>query len=244
MPAHKDSPDCDCWGCIQVSLMKGIIVVEVSERLQVMRGRTWRLRDRLLSWSPEVLHLEGEGPRVGMLKPLLVELQERVRPSGEPSSGGGGSSEPGLPVAANALSLMQDIENEMNQRIWELPSSDAGRPEKLGPRIAYWVSLLEDHPDLIQECHQVLAGWVDRIEVLFDPPVTVELRRSCPACHASYVVSQMVDDPLGESVRNRALVATIKQGNDESCVISCRSCDARWSGRDINQLEMDTRETE
>lgn len=116
--------------------MRGSTVTQenvLSEKQQLKRGRTWRFRDQLLDWSPEIIEVEGEGPRVGMQKPLLLELQEQVRPSGEGGAGGAGFG-PGMPVAAAALALMQDIEREVADRLWSLPRP-AQVPEKLAQRI-------------------------------------------------------------------------------------------------------------
>ena len=245
MPEHVDFGVCGCWGCVQESAGEKALMQEivVSPGQQLKRARAWRLRDRLLSWSPEILQVEGHGPRVGMQKPLLLELQEQIRPSGEVGAGGGGGVEPGLPVAADALSLMQDIEREMNERIWLLPNTEE-RPEKLGERIGWWVDALTDHPDLIDECYKVLGSWVRSIEELFDPPTVVRLRRVCPACHSSHVV----EEANGEKVQNRALVATIrrKTASEKSTVpavvIDCKVCGATWSGGSIHELEQDTRE--
>lgn len=211
--------------------------MQLSEKQQLKRARTWRLRDRLLEWSPEILQVEGEGPRVGMQKPLLLELQEQIKPSGEVGAGGGGGVEPGLPVSADALSLMQDIEQEMNERIWLLPNAEA-RPEKLAPRIRFWVEALNDAPDLIDECHRVLGSWVRMIDELFNPPTVVQMRRVCPACHSSHVVEE-VD---GEKVQNRAVIAVIRPKSDPAVVIECKACGARWQGSSIHDLEQDTRE--
>ncbi|MFJ2618179.1 hypothetical protein [Glutamicibacter sp. NPDC087344] len=211
--------------------------LQLSVDQQLKRARTWRLRDRLLEWSPEMLQVEDEGLRVGMQKPLLLELQEQIKPSGEVGSGGGGGVEPGLPVSADALSLMQDIEREMNERVWLLPNPEA-RPDKLAPRIRFWVDALNDHPELIDECHKVLGSWVRSIDELFDPPTVVQMRRVCPACHSSHVI----EDVAGEPVRNRAVVAVIRPKSDPAVVIECKVCGARWQGSSIHELEQDTRE--
>lgn len=241
MPEHVDFGVCRCWGCVQESVGEKALTQEivVSPSQQLKRARTWRLRDRLLLWSPETLWVEGQGPRIGMQKPLLLELQEQIRPSGEVGAGGGGSVEPGLPVAADALSLMQDIEREMNERIWLLPDAQE-RPEKLGERIGFWVDALTKHPHLIDECHKILGSWVRSIEELFDPPTVVQLRRVCPACHSSHVVEEV----NGEQVQNRALVATIRREATPSVVIQCKVCGARWSGESIHALEEATRARE
>lgn len=221
--------------------MRGSTVTQenvLSEKQQLKRGRTWRFRDQLLDWSPEIIEVEGEGPRVGMQKPLLLELQEQVRPSGEGGAGGAGFG-PGMPVAAAALALMQDIEREVADRLWSLPRP-AQAPEKLAQRIQYWVTCLNDRPDLIDECYTVLGGWVQRINDLFNPPTVVRLRRKCPACNLSHVWETLD----GERVQNRALVAVIRPASDTPVLVECRACGAGWCGPSIHELEELTRPQE
>lgn len=239
MPACSGLPGCTCWGCVQSSLNgENVEAVQLSEKQQLKRGRTWRFRDQLLDWSPEIIEVEGEGPRVGMQKPLLLELQEQVRPSGEGGAGGAGFG-PGMPVAAAALALMQDIEREVADRLWSLPRP-AQVPEKLAQRIQYWVACLNDRPDLIDECYAVLGGWVQRINDLFNPPTVVRLRRKCPACNLSHVWETLD----GERVQNRALVAVIRPASDTPVLVECRGCGAGWCGPSIHELEELTRPQE
>ncbi|MGP5381623.1 hypothetical protein ACTXL8_05485 [Glutamicibacter arilaitensis] len=240
MPEHVDFGVCRCWGCVQESVGEKALTQEivVSPSQQLKRARTWRLRDRLLLWSPETLWVEGQGPRIGMQKPLLLELQEQVRPSGEGGAGGAGFG-PGMPVAAAALALMQDIEREVSDRLWSLPRP-AEVPEKLAHRIQYWVACLNDRPDLIDECYAVLGGWVQRINDLFNPPTVVRLRRKCPTCNLSHVWETLD----GERVQNRALVAVIRPASDTPVLVECRGCGAGWCGPSIHELEELTRPQE
>lgn len=71
---------------------------------------------------------------------------------------------------------------------------------------------------------RLAQSWVDRIEDLFDPPSTREIRAACPACDARYV--QKVKD--GQHVRSAALnFARDREGRTTAA--KCSACGVSWA---------------
>ena len=237
MPECSGEPGCRCWGHIQeVTYDEGVVV---EDRLAYKRAMVWRYRDQLVSQTPHIAKLPT-GPRVVMVPPLLLELKQEIKPSGEVSAGGSGSG-PGVPIAAAALDLWQEISQGITDRFWvAFEKSQKDMPEDLVGRLNYWIDELGDDESAITEAHKTLGYWVAEIERLFDPPVVVALRRPCPACHANEVREQ-VD---GETVVNRAVVATIRTESSPSVVVVCKECGAQWQGESIHLLEELTRPAE
>ncbi|MGV2950873.1 hypothetical protein ACNPM8_01655 [Glutamicibacter sp. AGC46] len=215
----------------------------VENRSMYRLVQVWRLRDQLLESTHEIERLP-EGPRVVKTEALLLLLARALKPSGEAGSGGS-SSGPGLPLDAAALDLQMKIEQEANDQYWiRYP----GKPAPgLHDKVIQWVeSLSIQHEsgsvsvdeEALNECHRVLASWVQEIESLLNPPIIVALRRPCPACHSNEVHEEL----NGERVVNRAVVAQIRRGKkDTSVLVLCRVCGAEWQGSDIHILEQLTR---
>ena len=242
MPEHENSKDCGCWGCVQMKTSEsGEVPVESRSMYRLVQ--VWRLRDQLLESTHEIERLP-EGPRVVKTEALLLLLDRALKPSGEPGSGGT-SSGPGLPLDAAALDLQMKIEQEANDQYWlRYPGKAA---PGLHDKVIQWVDGLSIHhengsvtvdDDALNECHRVLASWVQEIESLLNPPIIVALRRPCPSCNSNEIREEL----NGERVVNRAVVAQIRRGNKETSVlVLCRVCGAEWKGSDIHILEQLTR---
>lgn len=72
--------------------------------------------------------------------------------------------------------------------------------------------------------YQLVSLWVERIEDLFNPPSTREIRANCPACDARYVFK--VKD--GQHVRSAALnFVRDKDGN--TLAAKCSACTVSWA---------------
>jgi hypothetical protein len=170
--------------------------------------------------------------------PLLRQLQEAVRPSGEAGGSGSGGG-PGAPLDLAALDLLVSIESEVNHRYWLVCKATRRRwGWTLPQRIEYWVGqILDEHPDQTEETATLLGRWVQQIEDLFDPPRRVDIPRACPECRHLHVL-QLVD---GETVRNTALVAVIREASEPRCVVTCRVCGAGWQDHEWEGLEQTSR---
>ena len=79
--------------------------------------------------------------------------------------------------------------------------------------------------------------WIRQIEMKFDPPVTLEVTRSCPNCEHKHVYNES-----NEQVA--AVVITWHKSFDKS-IATCRACDQNWVGEsELRQLrwEIDQRD--
>ncbi|WIK82148.1 DUF7340 domain-containing protein [Micrococcus lylae] len=194
-----------------------------------------RLADRLTVVTP-VMVKTSAGPVLVQARPLLEELQEEVRPSGERSAGSSRSVGSGAPVALAVLDMLCRIEEDTARLYW-LARSYRGAPPRRpgigGYTLIERVRFVADHAEaagIEDEATRAYSEWVAGIERLFDPPKVVPLRGiACPACGEA---TTPTFDDAGELVDVPALSVTLA----ETPRGRCGECGAVWSGPEVADL--------
>lgn len=166
----------------------------------------------------------------GTVPSLLQQLRSIL---GEAVSSGGNSSgfEAKVPINVPAFTLYQEIERTTRGRYQALTLGWQPHPS-IEANLEIWAALAEagrsstDDGDEIADVARITSEWIRRIEAIFDPPRVTELRAACPACSAEH--TEETRD--GERIRSRALAAVAD-------TVTCRACDATWTGREIHGLK-------
>jgi hypothetical protein len=155
--------------------------------------------------------------------PLLRDLAQARTASLGVGRGSGQQLHARMSLNAEASELLTAIERRL--RAW---ASRAGirpigngwpPPEQI---LTAWHDTAD--PDHITPARiRTLAGWIQQIEDLIDPPRRYTLAAACPLCAAAYV--DTVDQ------HGRALAVTEREPADRS-IVTCRACDHVWNGLD------------
>ena len=180
--------------------------------------------------------------------PLLVMLVAGVSSTGA----GSASSDPGIPVDAEALEIVNEIRGTI--RSWSEALEFTNPTRMLGPAIRRWYQAhvnehrsggMSDSADLAVT--RTVEGWVNRIEAKFDPPQILEWLEPCPGwrvahdgdvevsrkrCGARRVIVDRDDDKIVQA----AIIINVN-----TLHASCSSCRTEWNGeRGFMQLRFDT----
>ncbi|MEW1964650.1 hypothetical protein AB0302_04540 [Micrococcus sp. NPDC078436] len=213
--------------------------------------------DRLTVETPQVV-ATASGPVVIRARPLLVELQDALHPSGEAKGGAGGSaSGSGAPLDMTALRLMCQVQDEATHLQWLMRSAGPVNPLALTlaaqefrvapaavagpPRPGFggltllerirWVAVRATALGREAEVLAVVRPWVLSVERLLDPPKVVALRGvECPACGVAK--TPVWDADHEELVDTPALVVTM--GTTPRA--RCGECGAEWVGPEVVDL--------
>lgn len=184
--------------------------------------------------DPTVENPEG---RLGVHKethpPLLVMLMNGIS-----SQGGSPSSDPGVPIDADALEIWAQIRDLIKLWCRQLDATFTGddllgsiQRWHLAHTNAYRARKFSDVID--RDVTHMVEGWVRMIETKFDPPPKGDFTDYCPA----YVPTRNVD---GDEIGHRRCGARrILVDGDERFAIQinwktltaeCGRCHCRWSG--------------
>lgn len=155
--------------------------------------------------------------------PLLAALADsRAASVGASGRGGAKGLHERVTLNVDAADLLAAIEHRV--RRWAAHSgirpADAWPP--LPDLLRAWWEHVQDDPHLDRDrIGRKLAGWVEAITDLIDPPYRYTLAAACPLCGVGYVNS--AEDA------GRALQVIERDPPDRS-VITCRSCEHVWHG--------------
>jgi len=185
---------------------------------------------KLTSWQPvPTVQQRPDGPRVVVVEhaPLLQQLE--VAAAGAMGSHAGtvaaGLDSTRLPGNWAAIQLRDEIRRRMEA--WGCDPDDLAQyvwRQKRG-----WTrGRVADHT--WTQLHTRVRSWADRIEALFDPPVTVPLESLCPRCGARWG-----EEPAHGDRIDAVAVLYQRDGDDVQKVrAECRNpeCRAVWDGRE------------
>lgn len=201
--------------------------------------KTWTdVRDSVLRLTETTKRFHRNGDQSGIYDapPLIEELRRALMPSGE-KSGGSVSVASGAPASLDALDLMVEIEQWIEDSYWEVRQIEQ-RPGFRGltstERLQYVAARVTEStlagdlhgPGLIdvprQDILEDAPKWVDRIERLFDPPKVVPIPDyACPICRHTRTSVQV--EP-GEFMETAALTVTL----GHLVHARCGECGASW----------------
>jgi hypothetical protein len=178
--------------------------------------------------------------RVVVLPAMLEQLNDAIKSSQSTSRRGGSLANERSVIDASALMLESAI-REAVKALWAEVYSKP-RPRSLQKQLFRWhyefrrlASEGYFPAERVWQVAKLVQGWTKAIDLKFDPPVTLEVTRPCPACNNSHVFDFMGD-------RVAAVVISWRRSFDNSAAI-CRSCSKSWVGEaELRQLrwEIDT----
>ncbi|GAB3042138.1 DUF7341 domain-containing protein [Sediminivirga luteola] len=164
-------------------------------------------------------HVQGEGMRSRAEAPLLQLLQDARQAGGEQARGTSRRSEK-APVALDALDLWMEIAETVATQYYLLTGRDDTRRPVIG-KLRIWVGSMTK-PRQQANAEELLAGWVQRIRALLDPPRTIQLwERPCPECHAREVTI---------SDRRTAALHILTDRMTQKSWAECQVCHETWPG--------------
>lgn len=179
------------------------------------------LIDRLTAEHTEEI-TDEHGMITAMRRPPLLHDLARAR---VPSIGvgRGGSQQPHQRVSLDidAVQLLAKIEQRV--RGWAIAAGVRPTGNAWPPVDRVLVAWRDLDPDPDPARARKLAGWVQAIEDLLDPPRTSTLPDPCPLCGTAYVdTAEVHGRPLQVHTRTPA----------ERSAITCRACSHVWHGID------------
>jgi hypothetical protein len=162
---------------------------------------------------------DGKWLRVESVEhPSLIETLMTV-PGGTKN---GGSSDPGLPIDADALEILGQISDHLS--LWSRHLKFEYRRRELVPSLIAWHSA---HSDLVRDGHisfeaeqdvvRTVESWVRMIENKFEPDNVDEFKESCPMCGARRVV---IDEHERFAIKINWTRVSAK----------CANCNQEWHG--------------
>jgi hypothetical protein len=179
--------------------------------------------------------------RVVLLPAMLEQLNDAIKSSQSTTRRGKSLANERSVIDASALMLEGAIRDAV-RALWSESCPAQIRPRTLQRQLARWhfefrrrASDGELPAERVWQVAKLVQGWTKAIDLKFDPPVTLEVTRPCPACDAAHVFDFMGD-------RVAAVVISWRRSFDNSAAI-CRSCSKSWVGEaELRQLrwEIDT----
>jgi len=184
-------------------------------------------------------HLKtGPDGKAHKVPALLDDLRTAVTPGN--SMSGGGASGPPIPINAEAVDLLHEIEVGIKSDYHEMTGVHW---TKDGRALLQWVTNLDLTPEWDNYLTHVTSDWIDRINNMLWPvkPRRKLTGKTCPSCgQAYYGEERKVALSLGcwDVDGNLAKIGEWD--------IACAGCDAGWSGDQVSWLlkALDTPEKE
>lgn len=172
--------------------------------------------------------------------PLLIMLLE-----GTGISSGGRSSDPGIPIDADALELWAQVRDLT--RLWCRQLDASFMPDDLLVSIRHWYlahTNARNSKKVSDATHldvtRMVQGWVRMIEGKFNPP---EIRHWTEPCPASIPTLDINGDHIGYRIcKARRIVVNGEERfavilNVTTMVAECGRCHAKWVG-DLGVLDL------
>jgi len=207
------------------------------------------LVDRLTKPHPEAL-ARDHGTEIQTVDGLLQQLRGAIF-LGLETGGAGAAFGSRLPLDATATDLLEEIDRQAAEVLMAVQQGPtpygtteayvrrwAGQTTE-GKLFTVTVRQTVDNPEEYYRTHpgkptvfsgmvqytamQLVQSWVDRIEDLFNPPSTREIRANCPACDARYVFK--VKD--GHHQQSAAL-NFVRDSEGRTLAAKCSACSASW----------------
>jgi len=185
------------------------------------------LRDSVFQLTSEHLKTGPDG-KAHKVPALLDELRAAVTPGN--SMSGGGASGPPIPINADALDLLREIEQTAKSDYYEMAGVQWTKDLA---RLLPWIVSLDLTPEWSAYLERVSLEWIDAITTLIWPvkPRRKLTGKTCPSCGLSmHGDERKVTLSLGcwDSEGNLA-----KIGDWD---IECAGCGAGWSGDQVSWL--------
>lgn len=136
---------------------------------------------------------DGDGKlRFVTVSPLLVQLRLAITNSTASGSFGNGGGA-GIPLAAGALDMYDEIRQVVRDQWWATHHLHHGHGRgKLALELRAWASVATEPEDLA-ECLRYCTGWVAGINGLLQPVRRWEVKGACPDCKQSRVIVSTED---------------------------------------------------
>ena len=160
--------------------------------------------------------------------PLLVQLRLAVTNSTAAATFTA-STTAGIPIAAAALDLMQEISNTVNDHWWATYKGHHGHGRgKVATELRWWAIVARKDPALARTCQLLCEGWCVEINGLLQPVRRWELKGACPECKAARVrdINEDGDHVSGPAL---ALVFTADGKNWGEC----KGCGTKFDTNDL-----------
>jgi hypothetical protein len=176
--------------------------------------------------------------RLVVLPPMLRQLNDAIKSSQSSTRRGITLANERSVIDASALMLEGAIQDAVRGLWSEVCGSDL-KPRTLQRQLTRWHvefrRLATDGQlpaERVWQVAKLVQGWTKAIDLKFDPPVTLEVTRPCPACNAAHVFDFMGD-------RVASVVISWRRSFDDSAAI-CRACSKSWVGEaELRQLRWD-----
>ena len=174
-------------------------------------------------------HLKtGPDGKAHKVPALLDELRNAVTPGN--SMSGGGASGPPIPINAEALDLLREIEAAAKADYYEM--TGVQWIKSIGELLP-WVASLDLTPEWRAYLEHVTSDWIDQISAMLWPvkPRRKLTGKTCPSCGlAMHGEERKVALSLGCWDEDGNLA---KIGDWD---IACAGCGAEWSGDQVSWL--------
>lgn len=174
-------------------------------------------------------HLKtGPDGKAHKVPALLDELRTAVTPGN--SMSGGGASGPPIPINAEAVDLLAEIEAGIKGDYYEMTGTHW---TKDGRALLGWITGLDLTPEWDAYLTHVTSDWIDRINAMLWPvkPRRKLTGKTCPSCGLSL---------HGEE---RKVALSLGCWDDEGNLarigdwdIACAGCGAEWAGEQVAWL--------
>ena len=185
------------------------------------------LRDSVHQLTSEHLRTAPDG-KAHKVPALLDELRAAVTPGN--SMSGGGASGPPIPINADALDLLHEIETAAKGDYYEMTGVQWTKDLD---RLLPWIVSLDLTPEWHAYLERVSLEWIDAITTLIWPvkPRRKLTGKTCPSCGQSlYGEERKVALSLGCWDEDGNLA---KIGDWD---IECAGCEAQWAGDQVSWL--------
>lgn len=186
------------------------------------------LRDRVDQLTlPHTVEVRDAGRLLGTrTQPaLLVQLRKAITASIGPGNGTKALHERSV-HNAGASELYGSIERRVRQ--WAIRAGVTPNGHDATTVLRHWYAAIHASRDLEPAAYSTtLAGWIDAITDLLDPPHRYPLNAPCPVCGQTWATSDQGDPDHEE--RSHAL-QVLERDPAHLSSVTCRSCGAVWHG--------------
>lgn len=186
---------------------------------------------------PATVHTDN-GDKYTTVDGLLEQLRDEM--FGGTNRGGAASARARLPFNAGAVDLYQLIDRQVSE-VWGAAFKSVPGGERTEALLTQWAALvgrsrivsvssprkIDGLVEWVPESmlsYELASLWKSKIENLFDPPRTAEIKAACIQCGATESF-RMVD---GERQKTTALVFIRDRATGESTEARCLECGASW----------------